>query len=226
MGAITIRATAVSVTLEVNAEGLSYEEIRLWMRSANSFAFSADEIENVEIVVKDIGISRSLEIVVVAGGEAYDTTFPNADGDLKRALVEASLDTLSGAGEAFYHQDNGKVAGLLLGLVCIGGGLYCWNVIQSVTIVGDRAASTLRIRRSRRLLGRAERQSIPLDEITRVRVEAHTLDTGKLRTTSYQVEIALCEGEPVPVAYGPMFTEASAEELRSLLEGWLSERAG
>ncbi len=222
MGIITIWAVGVRTVLEVDGEGLSFEKSRFGRQSPDSFVLPAAEIEGIEIVLREGGISPSYEMVVKTADGDRDTAFPNADGDRKRELVAQSLEVLSGGGEAFRHEDDGAFVGLLLGLVCIGGGLLCWRAIQKVAVVGDRDAGTLSIRRKPRRLGR---ESLRLEEIVGVGIGESVFDTGRHRVVSYQVEIELRDGTKIPVAVGPAFTDASAEKTRTRLDEWIAGRS-
>jgi len=226
MGVLAIWGIATRTEFSVEGGELSYNKHRLGMRSDDSFALPQSSITGIEIILKKFGINRSYEVVVKTLEKIYDTSFSMADGDKKIEIAEQSLAALSGGG-VYHYEEDGTVPGLILGLTCILGGLYCWFCIQQVFIVADREAGSLMIVRKRSLLSvlaKVDRYEIPLAQVANVRVKAHTLNTGKHQVTSYQVLIGRKDGKPVPVAKGPMFTAESAGALKELLDAWIKGR--
>lgn len=226
-GLFVIRALAVRAEVSVEGGELRYERYLLGKRSDDSFALPASTVTGIEIVLKEKGINRSYEVAVNASERVYEPYFPMADGDTKREIVEKSLAALSRSDGTYHYEEDGTLPGLILGLSCILGGLYCWFCLQQAVIVADRDAGTLTIRRKRTFTGflaKGEGDEIPLARVSGVRGTAHTLNTVKHRVTSYQVSVERKGGKPVPVAKGPMFTAASADALKALLETWIAKR--
>ncbi len=227
IGILAIRGMAVRTEFSVEEGELRYEKHRLGMRSDDSFTLPQSSITGMEIVLKKMGIYRSYEVVVKTSEKIYDTSFSMADGDKKLEIAEQSLAALTRSEGIYQYEEDSTVLGLILGLTCIGGGLYCWFCIQQVVIVADRDAGSLTIRRERSLLSflaKGDGDEIPLAQVVDVRVKALTLNTVKHRVTSYQVLIGRKGGKPVPVAKGPMFTAASAEALKELLDVWIKDQ--
>ena len=221
-----ILALAVSAEIWVENGELRYEKHRLWMLSDDSFALPAGSITDIGIILKEQWFNRSYQVAVSTAERVFDAYFM-ADGDQKGEIAEQSLAALSRNDGIYHYQEDSTVLGLVLGLACIVGGLYCWFSLQRVVIVGDRGAGTLTIRRKRTLtgfLGMGDGDEILLAMVSGVRVKAHTLTTIKHQVTSYQVSITRKNGKPVPVAKGPVFTAASAEELKELLDAWIAGR--
>ena len=117
-----------------------------------------------------------------------------------------------------------QLAGVLLGLVCIGAGLVILAAIQRVDLLADRSTGRLVIERHMALWRGAKRMELAIADIERVLVVASTLDTGRHITTSYSVKLrtgGLAAGE-VALTFLPMFTEKDALALARLIEGWLA----
>lgn len=221
-GLFVIRALGYHTVYAVENGTLRYEKRSLVGRHPSSFVLGADSISGITIVLRE-GFGRSYEVAVESAGVVYDTSFMSADGDTKRAIAEQSLAALSREDGAFHYEDDGRIPAIILGGVCIGGGLFCWFAIQVVTISGDRRRGTLTIHRRRRFYPQGESVVLQIGEIRAIRIIGETTDTGTHQVTSYQVWLDHEGGDPVPVAKGPMFTDGSAEDLRERLVAWIEQ---
>jgi hypothetical protein len=224
MGVLVIWGIAHRSGIVVEGGELRYERHFLHMPMDGGFVLPARAVTGIGLVLKTSWISRSYEVEVTTGETSLPTAFAMADGDQKREIAEQAWAALSAAGGSYRYEDDGTVLGLGIGLLSFAGALACWLSLQSVVLVADRSAGTFSILRKRRLLPTGTSDEIPLARVTGFRVKARTLNTGRQRVTSYQVEIRDRNGSPVPVAKGPMFTAASAEALRELLDDWLVGR--
>jgi len=221
-GLFVIRAMGHHTIFAVEGGTLRYEKRSLASRDTGDFSLEAASVSGISIVLRE-GFSPSYEVVVESGGKVYDTSFVSADGEKKEEIAKQSLEALSREGGTFHYEEDGRLAALILGGFCIGGGLICWFANQVVTITADRRLGTLTIHRRRRLLPRGESATLKIGEIHAIRIIGETTDTGKHQVTSYQVWIDHGGGKPVPVAKGPMFTDGSAADLRSRLAAWLQQ---
>lgn len=219
-GLIVIRAMGIHTVFAVENGMLRYEKSSLVGMGPDSFTLDAASVSGISIVLRE-GFSPSYEVAVEGGGQVYETSFVMADGDKKREIAEQSLGALALDDGAFHYEEDGRIPAILLGGVCIGGGLICWFAIQVVTISGDRLRGTLTIHRRRRLLPWGESSTLKIGEIHEIRIIGETTDTGKHQVTSYQVWLDHQSGKPVPVAKGPLFTDGSAADLRKRLAAWL-----
>ncbi len=219
-GLIAIRAMGHHTVFAVENGTLRYKKSSLAGSGSGSFTLDAASVSGISIVLRE-GFSPSYEVAVESGGQVYETSFVIADGDKKREIAEQSLGALALDGGTFYYEEDGRIPAILLGGVCIGGGLICWFAIQIVTISADRLRGTLKIHRRRRLLPWGESSTLKIGDIHEIRIIGETTDTGKHQVTSYQVWLDHQGGDPVPVAKGPMFTDGSAADLRERLAAWL-----
>jgi hypothetical protein len=224
MGVLLIWGISHRAGIVVEGGELRYERHFLDMPSEGGFVLPASSVTGIGLVLKESWISRSYEVEVTTAEISLPTAFTMADGDQKREIAEQAWAALSAAGGSYRYEDDGTVLGLALGLLSFAGALVCLLSLQSVVIVADRSAKTFSIRRKRRFLPAGTSDVIALKHVTGVRVKAQSLNTGRRRVTSYQVEIRRGNGKPVPVAMGPTFTAASAEALRELLDEWLAGR--
>lgn len=221
-GLIVIRAMGDHIVFAVENGRLRYEKHSLLPRDTGSFSLEAASVSGISIVLRE-KFSPSYEVVVESGGKVYDTSFVSADGEKKREIAKQSLEALSREGGTFHYEEDGRLAAIILGGTCVGGGLICWLAIQVVTITADRRRGTLTIHRRRRLLPWGEISTLKIGEIHEIRIIGETTDTGKHQVTSYQVWLDHQSGKPVPVAKGPMFTDGSAADLRRRLAAWLQQ---
>lgn len=217
-GLFTIRALGYHTVFAMEGGKLRYEQKAIFPPGVSGFTYAADEVRGLPLVIQKH--SRSYEIIVEAGGESHPTYLVSVGGDEKREIAARLLEALSIEGGAYRFEEDGRAGAILLGGVCIGGGLICWFFMQVVTISADRERGTFTIHRRSRLLPRGKRRELKVDEIRAVRIADETMSTSRHRVISYQVYLDLA-GESVPVAMGPMFTNGSAEVLRAQLADWL-----
>jgi hypothetical protein len=217
-GLITIWALGYQTVFAVEEGNLRYEQKAIFPPGVSGFTYAADEVRGLPLVIQEN--SRSYEIIVEAGGNAHPTYLVSVGGDEKREIAARLLEALSIKGGAYRFEEDGRAGAILLGGVCMGGGLSCWFFMQVVTITADRERGTFMIHRRSRFLPRGKRRELKVDEIRAVRIADETMSTSKHRVVSYQVYLDL-DDEEVPVAMGPMFTYGSAEALRDQLTAWL-----
>lgn len=217
-GLFTIRALGYHTVFAVEEGKLRYEQKAIFPPGVSGFTYAANEVQGLPVVIQEN--SRSYEIIVEAGGNAHPTYLVSVGGDEKRETAARLLEALSIEGGTYHYEEDGRAGAILLGGVCIAGGLICWFFMQVVTISTDRERGTFTIHRRSRFLPRGKRRSVRVDEIRAVRIADETISTVKHRVVSYQVYLDL-DDEAVPVAMGPMFTDGSAEALRDQLTDWL-----
>lgn len=217
-GLFTIWALGYHTLIEVVNGKLRYEEKALFPPGVSGFTYAADEVRDLPLVIQKH--SRSYEIIVEADGESHQTYLVSVGGDEKREIAARLLEALSIEGGAYRFEEDSRAGAILLGGVCIGGGLICWFFMQVVTISADRERGTFTIHRRSRFLPRGKRRELKVDEIRAVRIADETMSTSRHRVISYQVYLDL-DDEEVPIAKGPMFSDGSAELLRTQLVAWL-----
>jgi hypothetical protein len=116
------------------------------------------------------------------------------------------------------------IAGLLLGLVCIGSGVLIALAIQRVDLVADREAGTINITRRLLLWPTSGKHELRVADIQAVPVVARTLRTGLHIVTSHSVRLQARGQDPdkaVSLTFLPMFTERAANDVAQLIRAWL-----
>lgn len=220
MGLIAMHLLGHHAVFAVKNGELRYERTSLLRLDPVGFTLPVDSVANISVVSRE-GLSSSDEVVVESAGEVLETAFLSVDGEGKRQIAGQSREAISREGGTFFYEEDARLLAILLGAVCVAGGLICWLSMQVVTISADRDRGTFLLHRRRLLLPRGDHHALRITEIRQVRVVAETLDTVKHQVTSYQVYLDRRGGGSVAVAKGPMFTLTSAAALREILVAWL-----
>lgn len=213
LGLVCIRLLAVDVRIVVEQQRLAYTNTCVVILDCGSFGTrdaTAIALVDHEVEVRLPDGTRRLEL-------------PQSDGEEKAALSRHIQSAMQDPGASFRHREGAPIAGLLLGLVCIGGGVVILAAIQWVRLTADRRLGTLELER-RLLLTPPMRRELRLTEIEAVRVVPFTLQTPRHIVTSYGVHLLLRRhgaDETVRVTFLPMFTERAAADLARLIRGWL-----
>lgn len=141
---------------------------------------------------------------------------PGADGAAKLRHVEAvTAFVRAPAAGRLDIADDARWIGIPLGVLVLAGGAFILFAIETVLVVVDRAAGTLRIL-SRRVRGGGTLE-VPLAEIE----DIATPDWTVQGTQSFAVVLLLTGGREQPLTRTPLFTASSAaavaDRLRSAI---------
>jgi hypothetical protein len=226
LGIWCIRLLAIESRTTVENGQLSHEKTCLVRVRCGGFRAAADEVRGVGVVVESRGLWRSHEVQVELPDGAHLLALPRAGGDEKGWVARGIEDALAAPGASFHHEDGATWAGLLLGLVCIAGGLVVASALQTVAFVADRDEGTVVLSRRRMLWPVAHRVELPLGDLQSVDTMPHTLRTGRHIVTSWWLRLRTRDGTALPVTYLPMFTEGQARELASLIQVWMKRAGG
>ncbi|MET0291990.1 MAG: hypothetical protein ABW136_06450 [Steroidobacteraceae bacterium] len=205
LGLWCIRLLAFEARIVVEQQHLTYTRTCLWLFECERIEASGAELQ--------------------AGLPAFE--LPQSNGDEKAVIAREVEGALSRPEGAFRHVEGSPGASLLLGLLCIVSGLVILLAIQTVEVVADRAAGTLRL--TRRFLFRpaAADRTIALADIEAISSVPWTLRTGKHIVTSYSVRVRRrgeTDVESSSLTFLPMFTQTDAARLAQTLRSWLGPR--
>ena len=212
-----IKVLAVTITISVNDGKLSYEHAFLGKYETKSHSVAAGEIEKIEVKVPED--SGSTEIVVSAAGSSFTMPLVSEGGDGKERIASEIGQALMIPGSEYVYVDSSLWLGLILGVVVLLAGLLTLAFVQTSVVDVDRASGKLTVRRQLWLLPfvRSSR-TIETSEIQNVELSSFTVWGRGGAVESYNVVIQTHANDSVPVAYGPLFREGSAMELKSLLK--------
>lgn len=222
MGVATLALMGVKSVITVEGGYLKYEEVRVFSRG-ESFALPHHAVD--EVVFGPVAENENkYRFRVVAGGEEYFIRLVSADGARKEALAAEILSALATPGGTMSHVDDARLAGWILGGLCILGGLLCVAVIQGSEVRADAKGVTIRRRLrfvplgdERELLWEDFRNIVSEKVAIRRGVDPQHPEGVAAESASYRVVLLSGKGGRFPLSYGPMFTAKSAEEVMDLL---------
>ncbi len=224
LGVLAMWFLAHQTSLSVNDETARYEKRFLSAWVIKEFAIPVREIADISLELHE-GFSPTYRVTFSTAGEFFYADFPMADGDKKREIVDRCNEAVGQSnGGTYKYTESGLIPGLILGGVCIIGGLYGLLSLQTITVSMDRAKQRMTIDQRRWLLPVGTHREIDLAMIERIATKQVAVRTVKHHVSSYQVFVRCVDDEAVPIAAGPMFTENSAAETKKLLEGWLRNK--
>jgi hypothetical protein len=216
MGLWCTRLLAVEASIVVEQQRFAYTQTCLWILDCGAVHSAVADVRDVSLV------DHEIEVQLADG--PHRLALPQSDGDEKVAIARDIEAALARPGTSFRHVEGSPLAGLLLGLVCIGGGLVILSAIQWVGLTADRTAGTLKVTRRLLLWPREKHLQIDLAVLDTVRVIPSTLRTGKHIVTSYSVALQ-ARGQGIEnslrVTFLPMFTEGDANELSRIIRAWI-----
>lgn len=223
LGLWCIHLLAIDSRTVVESQRIRYEKTCLVRLPCGGFSATAGEVRGVGIVLESRGLWRSHEVQVELPDGPHLLALPRSGGDEKERIARGIEDALADPRASFRHEDGASWAGLLLGLVCVGGGMYVASALQTVNLVADRDEGTVVLSRRRLLWPAARRLELPLAELHSVDTVPHTLRTGRHVVTSWSLRLRTRDGAALPVTYLPMFTEAQARDLARLIRAWMKQ---
>lgn len=216
LGIWCMRQLAVEARIVVEQQLFMYTNTCLWIIDCG----------NAEAAAQDVRVTMAgHEIQVDLPGGVYRLALPASDGDEKTAIARDLKAALARPGASYRHEEGAPIAALLLGLVCIGGGLVILSVIQWVSLSADRDAGTLELTRRLRFRPRSRELKWDLADLDAVLVKPSTLKTGKHIVTSYSVLLQMrgpASRVPVGITFLPMFTERDAGKLARIVRTWMN----
>src|SRR5690606_5172568 len=137
LGIWCMRQLAVEARIVVGQQLFTYSNTCLWIIDCGNVVAAAHDVRAVTMVGHGIQVDLP--------GGVYRLALPASDGDEKTAIARDLKAALARPGASYRHEEGAPIAGLLLGLVCIGGGLMILSVIQWVSLSADRDAGTLEL---------------------------------------------------------------------------------
>lgn len=227
LGVWCIRLLAVEARIVVEQQRFAYTSTCLWIFDCGTVQSAAQDVRSVGIVLHVRGLWRSNEIEVQLTDGAHRLALPQAGGDAKSAIARDVQAALSRPGGSFRHVEGSPVAGLLLGLVCIAGGVLVLFAIQRASLVADRDTGTLELTRRLLLWPIGQKREIDLADLVAVHVVPYTLRTIKHVVTSYSIRLQT-RGQSIDdslrLTFLPMFTEGAATDLAQVIRTWIRRR--
>lgn len=216
MGLWCTRLLAVEASIVVEQQRFAYTQTCLWVLECGAVHAASSDVRGVSLV------DHEIEVQLADG--PHRLALPHSGGDEKSAIARDIEAALAQPAASFRHVEGSPLAGLSLGLVCIGGGLLILSAIQWITLTADRASGTLRLERRLLLWPRVNRHEIRLADLETVRVIPSTLRTGRHIVTSYSAGLQTRgqrPGDSLRVSFLPMFTEGDATNLAQIILAWM-----
>jgi len=225
LGAISIWVLGYTARIQVQDGRLSYSHDYFGVWRTFEQSWSLGEIERVSVETVRFGIYASMEVHVDSRGGQHRLSLPAADGDQKEEIA-AQLERASKGGLSQYSTESSTwVPGLILAVVCIGGGMFCWSVMESVTFEADAVAQVVRIRRRRLLWPIATVTSLPLECLASLQRQVVHWRTKSGYKVCYHILLEDNEGCLQTLSSTPLFTDHSSSVFLSLVKTWLNQHS-
>lgn len=230
LAAVTIWSMGSIYTLSVADGVLHYEQRFLGGSPTYVFSTPVEAVREVDIVVENtLGFIATNQIRVRTDTEDILLRLPS-DGQQKRLLADKLARAVADQGVAvsgvvLTHEEDGTGGAYILAGICLIAAFATLRALQTVSVVGDGKRARLVLTKRRTISPWGSRTQIPLADIDGIDVAPFTLTTANGQTTtSYEVKLRMRTGDPVSIAFGPMFTAESAQETGTLIDGWLSKQ--
>ncbi len=188
-------------------------------------------IQSFETEVRRNAIAATMVVVVhTKSGATVDLPVGDMAGEEKEKLVQQFNAVIASQVDFNYSSDVGAaiVGCLILGGSLFVAGLVCLFYLQVVSINGDREAGNLCIAKRRRLTpwNKLSTQCIQIGDFSHVASEELLVRSSQgIATTSHFVSVVDNSGRRIPLAHGPMFTDASRGQIADLITHWVQLRS-
>ncbi len=219
-GTITLWLLAGKVHVTANEDGIGYQDRWLGLCTRQAWSLSTEAIQSIELVPINLSIYRSLEVEVQAKDSSRRLAFPFADGPTKEFIVGKLRQAILCGGVPFRYESSGLIPGLILGSLCLAGGIVCLFSIQSVDLVAVSSLGVFTIHRGN--LYRRKLAELPIDQLRTLSINAWQVTTAKNNVVSYRVLLQKPNGRPISLTCLPSFDQATAQELVQTTKQWLT----
>jgi hypothetical protein len=228
LGPITVYLLGWVVVMAIDESGFHHEQSLLQLVWYERKSIPLNDIERFDSEIRKDLIGQTIVVFVQkTDGKKVDLRVGDMSGDDKRALVER-LNTSLSSGDKFHNTSDlgAAVAGSsLLGGTLFAAGLFCLSFLQSTLIVGDSKARTICVGKRRRLTPWrvSQTQCIAISNFSHVSIAEFNVRSARgITTSSRYVAIQTLDGQSVPLAHGPMFTDESSQQISEILSEWRS----
>lgn len=222
-GAICIWIMGYTARIQVRDGKLHYSHDYLGLWRTCQQSWTLDEIKKISVETLQFGIYASMEVHVYSNNGAHLLSLPAADGDQKEKIAAQLERARWGELSQYSTESSTWVPGLILAVACIGGGIICWSVMESVTLEADAVAQFVRIRRRRLLCPIATITSLPLECLTSLQRQVVHWRTKSGYQICYHILLEDNKGCLQTLSSTPLFTEHSSAVFLSLVKTWLKQ---
>ncbi len=224
-GAICIWVLGYTARIQVQDGRLNYSHDYFGVWRTFEQSWTLDEIKKISVETLQFGIYASMEVHVYSHSGAHLLSLPAADGDQKEKIA-AQLERASRGELNLYSTESSTwVPGLILAVACVGGGIICWSVMESVTLEADAVAQVVRIRRRRLLWPMATITSLPLECLANLQRQVVHWRTKSGYKVCYHILVKDKDGSVQTLSSTPLFTEHSSAVFLSLVKTWLKQHS-
>lgn len=225
LGAICVWILGYTARIEVQDGRLSYarDYLGIWRTFEQSWELS--EIERVSIESVEFGIYASLEVEVRSQSGHFQLALPAADGDQKENIATNLERARHGELGQYSSQSSTWVPALILAVFCVGGGIVCWSVMETVTLDADAVAQLVRIRHRRLFWPFATITSLPLECLHSLQRQVVHWETKSGYKVCYNILLQDDKGCLQTISATPLFTEHSSAVFLSLVKTWLKQHS-
>jgi hypothetical protein len=228
LGPIIVYLLGWVVTIDMRDGVFAHQQSLLQLFWTESKTLRYSEIQHFNTEIRQSAVATSMVAVIQkTDGQAEDLRLGDMSGDDKELLVEQLNTALQGPGIEFqYSSDPGAaIAGsLILGGTMLVAGAVCFYFLQIVWISGDRGTGKLCVHKRRRLSvwPMSPAQCIAISDFSHIASSEFAVATaGGPSASSRFLSLATIDGQSVPLAHGPMFTEASSQQISQLITAWV-----
>lgn len=227
LGPILVYLLGWVVTIEMRDGTLEHQQSLLGLVWQETTSIPVSDIDLFQTEIRRSALAATMAVVVKSKiGQVQDLRVGDMAGEDKEKLV-AQLNSSLVSGVAFRHASDQGAA--IAGSLIFGGsmfalGLFCLNYLQTVWISGELSTGKICVRRRRRLFRwrTAEDQCIAISDFSHVASSECSVTTaGGPSASSQFVWLETKDGQSIPLAHGPMFTEASSQQLAQAITGWI-----
>jgi|GEM_PF-5352497 len=213
-----------TIRLSIEDDEFHYERKFLGLAARETIVLPVAEIVECEIRLHGRVFPSYDVFIDTAANTSHRIWLPSYDGDRKKELADTLIDLLATPGAEWSASDAPVFLALLLALPCLAGSFIIVFSLQEVLLTGSRDSGILTIHRKRTLIPQGEIDKVSLADYRGIEKKKHTSQTARgQRMVSYQVQIRQAKGKPVPLAKGPLFTDASASRAIEIIQRWVEK---
>ena len=193
------------------------------------------DVKEHRVAVKDIrsidtqiytSMGSTLDITIHTNSGDIRVPFEALDGDAKIAMASRLTEAIVQGKD--YTESSGQNLphlGFFLGAVMILLGICLLLLLQTSTIIVSRSESILRVRIRLWLIPVSRESCIDLTKFASVDfAEMGVNNPAGVSASSNSVFLQSKTGTKLPLAFGPMFTEDSTQEIMKIIKVWVKAR--
>ncbi|MBL8891163.1 MAG: hypothetical protein JNL67_14365 [Planctomycetaceae bacterium] len=186
-------------------------------------SWELNKIEKISVESVEFGIYASLEIFVMSPNGRCQLDLPASDGNQKKAIADELERARRGERRLYTRASSAWVPMSIMATACVGGGIVCWCLMETVTLDANAATQLVRIRRRRWLWPFATAISLRLDCLTSLQRQDVPWKTSSGYKVCYHLVFEDDDGGLQTLTSTPLFTEHSSAVFLSLVNTWLKQ---